>query len=410
MGTLMDKLNATNASKEQIRQAIERKKVSVPTNTPLKDYPAKIDGIYPDALFLKSVTMPSAVISNNNISSSSRVMSVSNGRIMVALSDYSSYYLYANNGNNFMVRSLPSNSDYDYSGRSICYAKGLFLIGTKKRILYSTDGVSWKESVLRNDDTFYCKYIIYGNGAFYASFSEEYNRGAFECFKSTDGKTWNKIACTNPIRFANNGKFISGRENGGGVSYSTDLKNWKNIDAISSNNILKSVCYNEKTGEYFFSLGVINYSNGYLYSTKDFVNLKYYTMPKDVATNGGFQDLTYYNGIILCGYNCVVYGNSDVVYIGNPINETGSPRRYYQPHSNAVLVNGLFSRIFIDDYVSSPLTFRILYSANGLSWGHNLGSCVDVNSNNKTLEMLGFLNATPTALLQAAYEAGVNSI
>ena len=53
MGTLMDKLNATNATKEQIRQAIERKKVSVPTNTPLKDYPAKIDAIYPDALFLK---------------------------------------------------------------------------------------------------------------------------------------------------------------------------------------------------------------------------------------------------------------------------------------------------------------------------------------------------------------------
>ena len=65
MGTLIDKLNATNASKEQIRQAIERKKVSVPENTPLKDYPAKIDGIYPDALFLReqkqSVTIPSDI-------------------------------------------------------------------------------------------------------------------------------------------------------------------------------------------------------------------------------------------------------------------------------------------------------------------------------------------------------------
>ena len=45
MGTLMDKLNATNASKEQIRQAIERKKVSVPAETPLKDYPAKIEAL-----------------------------------------------------------------------------------------------------------------------------------------------------------------------------------------------------------------------------------------------------------------------------------------------------------------------------------------------------------------------------
>lgn len=64
MGTLMDKLNATNASKEKIRQAIERKKVSVPTNTPLKDYPAKIDGIYPDALFFADAIYPKTLMQN----------------------------------------------------------------------------------------------------------------------------------------------------------------------------------------------------------------------------------------------------------------------------------------------------------------------------------------------------------
>ena len=51
-------------SKEQIRQAIERKKVSVPTNTPLKDYPAKIDGIYPDALFFANAIYPKTLMQN----------------------------------------------------------------------------------------------------------------------------------------------------------------------------------------------------------------------------------------------------------------------------------------------------------------------------------------------------------
>ena len=45
MGTISDKLAYLAESKEQIRQAIEEMGVSVPSNTPFRQYGEKIEGI-----------------------------------------------------------------------------------------------------------------------------------------------------------------------------------------------------------------------------------------------------------------------------------------------------------------------------------------------------------------------------
>lgn len=163
MGTLMDKLNATNDAKEQIRQAIERKKVSVPTSTPLKQYPEKIDAIYPDALFLKDSkicrsdsfsVLENVIFENGVYISSGDMLHVNNGR---------EYYV----GNERDGWSKHQVSSKDNRKPKIEFGNGVFVMSytsysDNKQVVAqtSTDGVNWSEHNVFRITNRYCDAVL----------------------------------------------------------------------------------------------------------------------------------------------------------------------------------------------------------------------------------------------------------
>ena len=138
MGTLMDKLNATNATKEQIRQAIERKKVSVPENTPLKDYPAKIDGIYPDALFLKTEVL----LPEFPDTSEKPIGVAAYDKLFLAYTSSNIYFVSKNGSAWKQYRFADFYPIAIYSFRDMFIA----IANNKDYTLRSKDGITWEKS------------------------------------------------------------------------------------------------------------------------------------------------------------------------------------------------------------------------------------------------------------------------
>lgn len=412
MGTLMDKLNATNASKEQIRQAIERKKVSVPENTPLKDYPAKIDGIYPDALFLEKITKKGGTL--NVKGNAQHKLFVFGGNLVICETSYGTKYYYSkNDGTTWSSRSFPSYQEEGYSDVfSACVANDKFIVGLKKGIAYTTDLANWKHVKIIDSRDYVVKSIVFGRNKYVVSFTNATGDRFFKSYESSDMKSWKEIANSGAGAvkwFVNNKFFSTGYYSG--LMYSEDLRTWKDVGSSSYSSGVKGLCYDEVNKRYFISSKPTNYNNGYLHTTRDLINLESYDMPEEIKLNNGFDDLLCVGGILLCSqqegtkYVGVVYGNSQVFCYQLDASYDIAFKTTIAEH------NGLFIGIKkIGEVSGNNHSCKTIYSADGLTWGDNFGTCVDVNNNNKTQEVLSFLNATPTQILQAAYEAGVNSI
>lgn len=484
MGTLMDKLNATNASKEQIRQAIERKKVSVPAETPLKDYPAKIDGIYPDALFLETKdyepmfrSLPYPPTGFNEI-------------VDLCITDkYVAYAGYDSNTVKFKLVKFENGMwndskevvvghhgedyadiemDCNKNGFLIAYrARRINLVGTSTYVYHSVDGATWKSVYTEKDgfnngdgfavgknfikDGFCVCSLDYGNN------NSTRNTYYFRFLMSYNGVDW--IIKESPAITNSNGEGIFYEEQAKlfirekYTSYSTYFYVARNIDDLKEGNVnswISSSPLNTTISGYnrrkLISLIGDKYvilweedpssdSNNETYCA--FVSNKPYELTDMKKVTGLSKDLIQqgiqYNEFLNVFYKYIY------TYDGKYKNHTMTFRisydlKEYIDITIKTKLDGGFSYgdeklpIKINNYIYLPLVLSnsntpnvyLFHTANFVSFDEDLKKVTnvyDTKGNDKTLKTHMALNNTSTqnaqigiALLDAAYEAGVNSI
>lgn len=383
MGALMDKLNATNASKEQIRQAIERKKVSVPENTPLKDYPAKIDGIYPDALFFSNAIYP---------------------------------------------KELPKNlAEFVVSA----HGNGIDMIkfGANRTFTKKDDDTVWHECVNASNKTT----LSFGNGWFVTM--DTPSSGQQRVFRSKNGKSWEESVIAD-IKLSNaSGLVFDGMEfaflteNGAKVCSSADGKNWevKKTTGLSTRSSL-NLFFDDKTKKYY----TYSYDSGVRVSV-DKVNWKFPTanFPHETYSDilcvadgrmiyriMKYTDKTTYSlydlekQTALLNFSTDTIDNVDQVIYKNGVFSALHFVIYKEmklsiPHDNFTNVfttNNTFARY-------EKTTGKVVYSYDGVNYFDGLNfKIINTKDEDVTIDVVRKLADIQTTALQAAYEEGVNSI
>ena len=383
MGTLMDKLNATNASKEQIRQAIERKKVSVPTNTPLKDYPAKIDGIYPDALFFANAIYPKTLMQNLGYFVQSAhgnqldMIGIGNGVFFAKKADDSTWRRCASAGGK----------------GTIAFGNGWFLtIGAngshQQRVYRSIDGKSWEQTIIADANEMNPSSIVF-DGLKFVFFAET---GAKVC-SSGDGKTWSVKKTTGLSTRSSSDLFYDEKtkkyyayNSVDGVKVSADGVNWTDPTAEFPHKTYSNImCV--ANGRMIYR--ITDYTDSSDYNLYDLENQ---TRLLNFSVNGtkNSEQVVYKNGVF-ASLNFVVIGETALTL----------------PNSN-------FDEIFTTENTFARYdkpTGKVEYSYDGINYFDNLDlKVINTKDEDVTIEVVRKLADIQTSALQAAYEAGVNSI
>lgn len=428
MGALIDKLNATNAYKEQIRQAIERKRVSISKSTKLRDYPAKIDAIYPDALFLKD----SKICKSNSFSVFENVIYangiyISSGDIKRVASDKSFYVGSENAG--WVKKSFSMKDDHR---PNIIYGNGMFITAhissdNNKQVVaqLSTDGVNWTQyNVYELSGSVYIKFVtnaVFNGKEFALTFRDSANYYYF--LTSTDGKTWTKVG-QSPLSIGNlpalvfceqSGTYLLARYKS--VYKSSDFKNWyeafPNVDADSIDEIVKVI-----NGVAFVTCqSTSGYEDDVFYFDKS-GSWQKLNSPYGYKILGG----TYKNGqyiLIFQAFSSELTSSrySYFTVFVNNLSDIYTATKYWfgiggdmlgQPHIRVADCVSFANNTFFMSCNGGDVS---LFSHDGVSWFDNIDKVViDTSDNDVTYETLIKMNGISAAVLQAAYNAGVNSI
>ena len=428
MGTLMDKLNATKASKEQIRKAIERKKVGVPKSTPLKDYPAKIDAIYPDAIFLQennfSDGCTTTLRNGDTVTQWAKDVVYGNG-IYVGYNLETTNTDYSSVGNAFLVKNS-TESDWVRveTGKptKVVFFNGVFVCmygSTYYGMRWSADGKTWSSCTVRGGTNYVGGIFFADNNYLYLVKSDG---STTYLYKSSDGKSFTIVDTSSfptssyPITsmlYSDKLKkyYMCKSQYSGGAPryqhyYSTDLKNWTSMEA-------------DLDGD-FRLVGERLYCN-YFRNKSSIVELwSYYTNDgvtwNQVNISSSDSDInvfSYVNGIYFgFSYNSTtkyeIYysenGMSDWKEMELPINLKFEP--------NWSVCNGIVFNMTMQSTNAEYVVFTRNYSFDGFTWFNEIHSMfVDVNDNNVTDKVINnFANKYSQDMLNTAYNAGVNSI
>lgn len=406
MGTLMDKLNATNATKEQIRQAIERKKVSVPAETPLKDYPAKIDGIYPDALFLQNMN----ISGNLPIALSWRTICSNDKKIVMAGCSGGSggtNKILCADKNGWKAVNAPRYAPWSHS----VYGNGKFLIGadytkSDQNIIYSSDGQSWKTAKMPFSAT--VQGFVFDGKKFVAKTSDG-------VIFSNDGITWKTIEAQPPKVSENTGTMGQKR-----IVYefgeyfvmctyadfykSKDLKNWTRISfpwsvetpLIASGNGAIMVISSGSAGTIGHTVDGVNWDYSQYYNTNNVYSLE--------CVRGVFTYVKNYGE----------YGRTFIKITPDNVRHDLAKVSDAQFLRSHLLGEGLGILISVgSDSGGSRAkdSNKAMLGYDFANWTDNIKKSIeDADGVNKTGDVLNALNAISARGLQVAYQAGVNSI
>lgn len=428
MGTLMDKLNATNASKEQIRKAIERKKVGVPKSTPLKDYPAKIDAIYPDAIFMQENNFgdgcTTTLRNGDTVTQWAKDVTYGNGiyvgyNLETTKTDYSSV------GNAFLVKNS-TESDWVRveTGKptKVVFFNGVFVCmyaSTYYGVKWSADGKTWNSCKVNGGTNYVGGIFFSDNNYLYLVKSDG---STTYLYRSSDGKTFTKIDTSTfptssyPITsmlYSDKLKkyYMCKSQYSGGAPryqhyYSSDLKNWTSIE-------------DNLDGD-FRLVGERLYCN-YFRNKSSIVELWSYYTDDGVTWNGvdlsaedtDINVFSYINGT----YFAFSYNSSTKYEIYYSENGIDNWKKMELPISlkfepNWSVCNGIVFNMTLQSTNAEYVVFTRNYSFDGFTWFNEIHSMfVDVNDNNVTDKVINnFANKYSQDMLNTAYNAGVNSI
>lgn len=428
MGMLMDKLNATKASKEQIRKAIERKKVGVPKSTPLKDYPAKIDAIYPDAIFMQennfSDGCTTTLRNGDTVTQWAKDVVYGNG-IYVGYNLETTNTDYSSVGNAFLVKNS-TESDWVRveTGKptKIVFFNGVFVCmygSTYYGMRWSADGKTWSSCTVSGGTNYVGGIFFADNNYLYLVKSDG---STTYLYKSSDGKSFTIVDTSSfptssyPITsmlYSDKLKkyYMCKSQYSGGAPryqhyYSTDLKNWTSMEA-------------DLDGD-FRLVGERLYCN-YFRNKSSIVELwSYYTNDgvtwNQVNISSSDSDInvfSYVNGIYF-GFSYNSTTKYEIYYSENGMNdwkEMELPINLkFEP--NWSVCNGIVFNMTMQSTNAEYVVFTRNYSFDGFTWFNEIHSMfVDVNDNNVTDKVINnFANKYSQDMLNTAYNAGVNSI
>lgn len=440
MGTLIDKLNTTNATKEQIRQAIARKRVSIPKSTPLKDYPAKIDAIYQDAIFMRECNFGNgckATVGSYTFTQWAHNVVYGNG-IYVGYGLSTSDTDYSNPERAIIVKSSNESDWVRVSTpkiRDMVFFKGVFVYqdnNTYHEVCWSADGKVWndctftgstnnREGIFFTDDNYL--YLIKNNDIDDGS--------TVHLYRSSDGKSFTKLDSSG---FPTHSYPVTS------IVYSSKLKKYYMCKSeylgggpryvyYYSTNLTKWTKFGGNEGGYGVDLdGDFKLINGRLYcnffrrSSSSVALWSHYTddgttwnLIKYTDTNGTDTDInvfSYVNGTYFA-YSATTK-NYTLWYSNNGIDGW---QKYELPISlkdtpNWSVCNGIVFNMTQQSANSDYVVLTSNYSFDGFTWFDEIHSMfIDVNDENVTDKVMkNFSSGYSPDMLNKAYNAGVNSI
>lgn len=416
MGTLMDKLNATNATKVQIRQAIERKKVSVPENTPLKDYPAKIDGIYPDALFLKDCKFGKLPISSF-FGHSLYVKKTDGKSFFLAVNGYSynssCEYAYGTDEAGWVKKEIICNSQRVYgrwekltlvNNKVFIVSGGPYTNAYTNFLVYSDDGLNWKKSTFPSKKRW--MNIVYKNGKYFVFGTEGSD---ISVLQSSDLQSWSEITSLYiktgdtpySVYYFKNKVFVFCGDPRT-VYYTEDMKTWTQKSTnIQYSSWGKNIAIKDDT------LAVL-VNNKNTYTSTDFINWTMTQHDEYIGSdNRDIFNVCYNDGFF------VASNSTDISYYGGGISYSQDGVAWKHLDFNESKGTSYIAPVFAEGKLIAfaEESNKVIYSIDFNSAQLKLGKLIENSSGEPvTLEVLKSLNVIQTATLQAAYEAGVNSI
>lgn len=434
MGTLMDKLNATNATKEQIRQAIERKKVSVPTNTPLKDYPAKIDAIYPDALFTRECNFGNgckATLGGDAVTQWADNVVYGNG-VYIGYGLKTSYTDYSNPGNAIIVKSS-NESDWVRVALSevdkIIFYNGVFVCMHKNYsagLRWSADGKTWNNVKISGGTNYMGGLFLIDNNYLYIVKNDSSSDGStIHLYRSSDGKNFTKIDSSGfpthnypitSIVYVDKFKkyYMCKSTYSGGAPryvyyYSSNLTSWTEFgdDLDGDFKLIGDRLY----CNYFRNKSSI--VELWSHYTDDGTTWNQISYTDTQGTDTDINVFAYVNGV----YFAYTFNSSTKYTLWYSDNGISGWQEYALPISlkftpNWSVCNGIVFNMTLQYTNPEYVVLTSNYSFDGFTWFDEIHSMfIDVNDNNVTDKVMkNFSSGYSQDMLNNAYNAGVNSI
>lgn len=444
MGTLMDKLNAVNTSKEQIRQAIARKRVSIPKSTPLKDYPAKIDAIYPDAIFMRECNFGdgcTATVGSYTFTQWAAKVVYGNG-IYIGYDLATSDTKYSNPGNAVIVKSSNEADWVRVSTpkiRDMVFFNSVFVYmdnNTYHKVRWSADGKVWNDctftgSTNNNEGIFFTD----DNYLYLIKNKDTDDGSTVHLYRSSDGKNFTKIDSSGfpshsypvtSILYSDKLKkyYMCKSQYLGGAPryvyyYSTNLTKWTKFGGNEGGSGV------DLDGD-FKLVGGRLYCNYFRYSSSNLAlwshytddgttwNLISYTDTQGTHTN--INVFAYVNGTYFA-YTCYSNGSKNIYTLWYSDNGIDGWQEYELPISlkstpNWSVCNGIVFNMTLQSPNAEYVVLTSNYSFDGFVWYDEIHSMfIDVNDKNVTSKVMkNFSSGYSPDMLNNAYNAGVNSI
>lgn len=431
MGTLMDKLNATNAAKEQIRQAIERKRVSVPQSTPLKDYPDMIDAIYPDAIFMRENNFGDGCTTtiHGDVATQWAQKVVYGNGIYIGYDLLTKGTDYSNAGYAILVKSSDA-SDWERVSVSdvdkIVFFKGVFVCMHKyysAGMRWSADGKDWNNCTISGGTNYVGGLFLVDNDYLYIVKNDSSSDGStIHLYRSSDGKTFTKI------------------DSSGFPTHSYPITSIVYVDKFKKYYMCKSL-YSGGAPRfvYYYSPDLVTWTkfgdslDGDLKLVGDRLYLNYFRNSSSIVEVWSYytDDGVNWTGVNLSSSdkNINVFEYINGTYFGFSYNSSTKYTLYYsdngingwQEYALPIslkfepvwsVCNGIVFNMTTQSTNAEYVVFTKNYSFDGFTWFNEIHSMfVDVNDNNVTHKVINnFANEYSQDMLNTAYSAGVNSI
>lgn len=409
--------NGVKTTKEAIRQAIARKDVDIPEDTLFADYPEKIDGIYPDALFLRQSGMgqlPTVTLPEGQQTTDIADVLIHGNRLFV-LGDQGDIYEGNDRKGWQFISELQSNS-----WNSIAYGNGVFVAvqsyyNTTNGYFYSTDLVSWTQGTLpyqlKDMNVFFdgTRFLLTGSTGSYDPY----------ILSSSDGISWTTI-CTKD-NLPSDVYYVAGGLNYINGLYFFSYRTRANYLRLYYSSDL-STFTNTKLNEYSLSAQYeVQYIDGTYFalacSWQEDAQLHYASNPSSWSTIGTsleIKKLLYAKGKF--------YGYSQA----GEIYRSDTGKKGWTKISDSAFTygedflfwNNKFILIKPKRYGSTDNIFQ--YSYDGVEWSSVAGNSIfDADFVDKRAETEAWLETVPeavvnalytkTAPLNAAYREGVNA-
>lgn len=188
--------NSVKTTKEAIRQAIADKDVDIPADTAFADYPSKIEGIYPDALFLRDGkdlgNLPAMLQYYSFAGGNGHYVAVGRGIDSQGSTSQTTNFAYATDSTNWVIKSGIGKTNWE---QVVFFKNRFFAVGQSfSYFKTSSNGTSWGDvdfdftgsfengDVLFVSDTRLAVFSIY-QSTHYVAYTE-------------NGTSWTQVTCS----------------------------------------------------------------------------------------------------------------------------------------------------------------------------------------------------------------------